>query len=96
MVPLRWKKYRDRIGGKQKTLRTWWKTRVACPIQKINDYVKHMRTEHNQETDHMANFRAKEVSTVTVEGFKAATDWEAVWGYWDGSRKPCSSTGCAV
>ena len=45
-------KYRRRIGQVQKTLYSWWKEeKITSPISKIDDSVKHVNREHNQETD---------------------------------------------
>ena len=37
----------------------WWKKKIANPISKIDDYVKHLCREHNSETDHWANVGAE-------------------------------------
>ena len=45
-------KYRGRkIGHNQKTLHSWWKRKIALFISKIDDYVKHIFREDNQEAD---------------------------------------------
>ena len=47
-------KYRGKIGQVQTILRSRWKRKIAGPISKINNFVKHVYREHNQE-DHWAN-----------------------------------------
>ena len=37
---------------------SWWKRRVAAPISDIDNFVKHVYREHNQEADHWANIGA--------------------------------------
>ena len=37
----------------------WWNSKVANSISKIDDYVKHIFREHNQEADRWANLRAE-------------------------------------
>ena len=48
-------KYRGRISQIQKNLYSWWKKTFANPISKMNDFVKHVFREHNQEADRWAN-----------------------------------------
>ena len=60
MVNILWEqKYRGRIGQVEKTLHSWWKEKIASPISKIDDVVKHIFREHNQEADHWVNIGAK-------------------------------------
>ena len=37
------------FGRVQKTLHPWWKEKIANPISKIDDFVKHVFREHTQE-----------------------------------------------
>ena len=48
-------KYKEQIGGIQSTLHSWWRRKIACPVGKIEDYVKLLFREHNPEADQMAN-----------------------------------------
>ena len=59
----------------------------AYPARMIDDYVKHIFTEHNQETDHLANLETEGRRKFTTEGVKNAEEWKAVRGCWDGSKK---------
>ena len=47
--------YRGRIGRVQKNLQSWWKRKITSPISKIDDFVKHVFREHNQEAGHWAD-----------------------------------------
>ena len=52
-------RYRGRIGQIQKTLHSWWTEKIAKPMSKIDDFVKHIQRERNQEADHWANIGAQ-------------------------------------
>ena len=54
-------KYRGRIGQAQMTLHSWWKEKSAKPISMIDDFVKHVYREHNEEADSWANNGAQDV-----------------------------------
>ena len=43
------------MGQIQINLYSWWKRKIANAISKIDDNVKHVFGEHNQEADHWAN-----------------------------------------
>ena len=43
---------RQKFGGIQRTLHSWWNRGIAYPVRKIGDDVKHEIREHNQEADH--------------------------------------------
>ena len=60
-------KYRGKIGHVQKTLHSLWKKKSACPATQIDDYVRHIFREHNQESDHLANLGADGQSKIVVE-----------------------------
>ena len=47
--------YKETIGKIQRTLHSWWKRRVAAPNPDIDNFVKHVNREHNQEADHPTN-----------------------------------------
>ena len=56
-------KCRGKMGQIQKKKKTTcypcWKSKIANPISKIDDYVKHIFREHNQEADHWDNLGAE-------------------------------------
>ena len=90
------KKYRDKIGGIQKTSHSWWKRSVAQPVRIIEDCVKHVFKEHNQEADHLANQGAEGKSKKTIEGVKNTETWKVVRGYCDSSEREDGSSGCKI
>ena len=51
--------YQGTIGQIQKTLYPCWKRKIANPISKIDNYVKHIFWEHDQEADRWANLDAE-------------------------------------
>ena len=60
---------------------------MANPISKIDDYVKHIFWEHNQEADHWAKVGAEGQRKVVIDRKDDADTWKAVKGFWDGSCK---------
>ena len=52
-------KYKDTIGKIQRILHSWWKRGAATPISNIDNFVKHIYREHNQEADHWAHIGAQ-------------------------------------
>ena len=52
-------KYKETIGKFQRILHSWWKRGVATPISNIDNFVKHVYREHNQEADRGANMGAQ-------------------------------------
>ena len=42
-------KDRGRVGQVQKTLRSWWIRKIANPMSKIDDIVKHVFRENKEE-----------------------------------------------
>ena len=69
---------------------------MASPISKIDDCVKHIFREHNQEADHWANAGAKGQRKVIIDRKSDADKWKAVKGCWDGSCKDNGKSGCCV
>ena len=61
--------------------------KVAFPESQIDDYVKHIFREHNQEADHLANLGAEGQRKVTVERGNNTENWKAVRGFCDDSTK---------
>ena len=53
-------KYKDTIGKIQRILHSWWKRGAATPISNIDNFVKHVYREHNQEADHWADIELRE------------------------------------
>ena len=47
------------MGHIRKTLYSWWKRKIALPISKIDDDVKHIFREQSHEADHWANLGAE-------------------------------------
>ena len=41
----------------------------------IDDYVRHIFREHNQEVDHVANLGTKEQHKITIEGVPKTKKW---------------------
>ena len=80
MVITRWdKRFRQKVDGWSKHCvrgRKFW-----YPVAQIDDYVKHIFREHNQEADHLANLGTEGQKEVTIEGVKNTEDWKAVRGY---------------
>ena len=80
---------KKRTNGRiQKPLHSCWKKKLAFSVSPIDDYVKHIFREHNQEADYLANLGA---------GRKKITqNWKAVRGFWDGSTKTDGRSGRGV
>ena len=76
---------RGRIGQIQKILYSWWKENIASPISKIDDFVKHVYREHNQEADHWAKIGAQGHWNVAFDRCDNSETWKAVKGFSDGS-----------
>ena len=69
---------------------------VADPVTQIDDLVRYMFREHNQEADHLANIGAEGQRKITVEKGNNTEHSKAVRGFWDGSKKTDGRTGCGV
>ena len=80
----------------QKTLRSWWRRKVAYLVRMIDDYVNHIFREHNQEADHLANLGVKGQRKITVDKGDNTENWKAVRGFWDGSKKTGGRCGCGI
>ena len=65
-------------------LHSWWKRKIANPISKIDDFVKHVFQEHNQEADLWATIGAEGQrknsdrcnSSENVEGGERLVGWQ--------------------
>ena len=51
------------------------------PGRSIDDNVKHIFREHNQEADDLVNLVNEGQRKITIEGVKNTEDWKAVRGY---------------
>ena len=80
----------------KKTSHSWWKEKIANPNSKIDDFVKHVFREHNQEADAWANIGAKGQRKIVLDNGDNSATWKAVKGYWDGSFKDNGKIGCGV
>ena len=69
---------------------------TANPISKVDDYVKHIFREHNQEVDHWANLGVEGQRKILVDWCSNSETWKAVKGFWDGSSKDNGKSGCGV
>ena len=85
-----------KIGMIQKTLHQWWKKKTANHISKIDDDVKHIFREHNQEADHWAIVGTEGQRQVVIDRENDADTWKAVERFWDGSCKDNEKSGCGV
>ena len=65
-------------------------------MAQIDDYVKHIFREHDQETDHLANLGVEEQRKITVEKGNNTENWKVVRGFWDGNQKTDGRSGCGV
>ena len=77
-------------------LYSWWKRKIANPILTIDDIVKHVFWEHNQEADLWANMVAEGLRKLVIDKCNNSETWKAVKGYWDGSSKDYGKSGCGV
>ena len=68
------------MGLIQKTIHQWWKKKIANPVSKIDDVVKHIFREHNQEVDHWPNVGAKGQRKVVIDRKDNAETWKAIKG----------------
>ena len=84
------------IGRIQKTLYSWWKRKIAYPVVQIDDNVKHIFREHNQEAEHLENLGAEGQRKITIEKGDSTENWKTVRGFWDGSTKTDVRSGCGV
>ena len=69
---------------------------IANSISKIDDFVKHVFREHNQEADQWANLGAEEQRTTAVDKGSNTERWKAVQGFWDGSSTNNGRSRCGV
>ena len=77
-VAEKWINGKAKIGHTGKTLHSWWRRKVAYPVGRIDDYVKHILREHNLEADHLANLGADGQRKITVEKGDNTENWKAV------------------
>ena len=85
MVNILWdRSTEDESARSKKTSTHGGKKTFANPISKMNDFVKHVFREHNQEADRWANLWIEGQRQVVVDRCSNAETWKAVKGFWDG------------
>ena len=65
-------------------------------ISNIDNFVKHIYREHNQEADHWADIGAQGRSKIDIFWKDAPTTRKAIRGFWDGSFKDDGRSGCGI
>ena len=60
-------KFQAKTGRIQETLHSRWKKKIAYPVAQIDEFVKHIFKEHNQEADHLTNLGTEVQRKVTIE-----------------------------
>ena len=65
----------------QKTLHSGWKEKIAFPISQIDDQVKHIFREHNQEAGHWANWGAAGQRQKFIDKGNNTEKWKMVRGF---------------
>ena len=68
----------NKMESIQRTLHSLWRRNVAYPVRQVDDYVRHVLREHNQEADHLANQGAEGQRQITVEKGNSTENWMAV------------------
>ena len=71
-------KDREQMESIQRTLHALWKRKVAYPVGQVDDYVRHVLREHNQEADHLANLAPEGQRQITVEKGDSTENWMVV------------------
>ena len=66
----------------------------ATPISKIDDFVKHVFGEHNREADLLANMETEGQLKNVTDRSSFSESWQAMKGFWHGSSKDNSESGC--
>ena len=89
-------KYKQTIWKFQRILHSWWKRRVATPISNIDNFVKHVYREQNQEADHWADIGAQGRRKIDIYRKDDHQTWKAIRGFWDGSFKDDGKSGCGI
>ena len=69
--------YRGRICQIQKPLH--WKRKIANPISKTDDFVKHVFREHNQEAGHWADVGSEGQRKIVIDARGNSESWKAVF-----------------
>ena len=80
-------KNKEIIGKIQRILHSWWKGRAATPISNIDNFVKHVYREQNQEANHWADTGAQGRRKLDIFWKNVPTTWKAIRGFWNGSFK---------
>ena len=97
---MKWKtlkqKKDEELARSTEILYLWWKRKIALPISKIDDHVKHIFREHNQEAEYWANLGAEGQGKIIIGNGNNTERRKAVRGFWDGSSKINGKSGCGV
>ena len=89
-------KHKDTIGKIQRILHPRWKSGAATPISNIDNFMKHIYREHNQEADHWADIGAQGRRKNDIFRKNVPTTWKAIRGLWVGSFKDDGRSGCGI
>ena len=66
-------------------------------MAQVDDHVKHIFREHNQEADHLANLGAEAPRKITIEkGENIQKTGRQLEGFCDGNTKTDGQSGCGV
>ena len=65
-------------------------------MEQVDDYVRRVLREHNQEADHLANLGAEGQRQITVVKGDSTENWMAVRRIWDVSNKIDERSGCGI
>ena len=91
---------RDRVQRndwtKQRILHSWWKRGAATPVSNIDNLVKHVYREHDQEADLWADMGTQVRRKIDIHRKNVTTPWKAIRGFWDGSFKDDGKSGCGI
>ena len=90
------KKHKEIIGEVQRILHSWWKRGTFTPISNIDNFVKRVYREHNQEADHWADIGAQGRRKIDIFWKNVTTTWKAIRGFWDGSFKDDGKRCCGI
>ena len=81
MVNVLWgRSTEEELAKFKKNLHSWWKRKNTSPISKIDDFVKHVFREHNQEAVHWADVGSEGQKNV-IDTRDNSESWKAVKGF---------------
>ena len=84
------------FGEIQRILHSWWKKGAATPISNIDNFLKHIHRERDQEAAHWADIGAKGRRKNDICRKDAATKCKAIRCFWDGSFKDDGWNSCGI